>query len=33
MHVCNLHYTKESLGLYHSTFPSNMIISHKCINH
>ena len=33
LHVCNLHYTKESLGLYHSTFPSNMIISRKCINH
>ena len=27
LHVCNLHYTKESLGLYRSTFPSNMIIS------
>lgn len=27
LHVCNLHYTKENLGLYHSTFPSNMIIT------
>ena len=27
LHVCNLHYTKESLGLYRSTFPSNMIIA------
>ena len=27
LHVCNLHYTKENLGLYRSTFPSNMIIS------
>ena len=27
LHVCNLHYTKESLGLYRSTFPSNMIIT------
>lgn len=27
LHVCNLHYTKESLGLYHSTFPSSMIIT------
>ena len=28
LHVYNLHYTKESLGLYRSTFPSNMIISY-----
>lgn len=27
LHVCNVIYTKENLGLYHSTFPSNMIIS------
>ena len=29
LHVCNLHYTKESLGLYRSTFPSNMIIAYQ----
>nr|DAW84023.1 MAG TPA: hypothetical protein [Bacteriophage sp.] len=29
LHVCNLHYTKESLGLYRSTFPSNMIIPYQ----
>nr|DAZ00984.1 MAG TPA: hypothetical protein [Caudoviricetes sp.] len=29
LHVCNLHYTKENLGLYRSTFPSNMIISYQ----